>query len=85
MESIDGGEEGRADAKRNKSLGDLVSDETGFADAGEEDGAGGVEEGAGEGEGLGVIDVVEEEVEMAPLRFEEIDKGVFVNVAIFFL
>ena len=49
VEGVDGGEEGGADAEGDEGLGDLVGDEAGLADAGEEDGAGGREEGASEG------------------------------------
>ena len=48
VEGVDGGEEGGADAEGDEGLGDLVGDEAGLADAGEEDGAGGGEEGASE-------------------------------------
>lgn len=49
VEGVDGGEEGGANAKGDEGLGDLLGDESGLADAGEEDGAGGVEEGLGKG------------------------------------
>lgn len=49
MESVHRGQECGSDAQGDKSLGDLVGDEAGFADAREEDGAGGIEEGTSEG------------------------------------
>lgn len=48
-----------------------MGDEAGLADAGEEDGGGGVEEGGGEGVGLSVVEVVEEVVQEGLLGFEE--------------
>lgn len=72
VEGVDGGEEAGADAEGDEGLGDLVGHEAGLADAGEEDGAGGLEEGAGECEGLGEVQVLEEEVEVALLGFEQV-------------
>lgn len=60
-------------------MGDLISDEARLADAGEENGATRIKEGLGEGEGLGEVEVLEEEIEMALLGFEEIEEGIWVN------
>ncbi|KAJ1399765.1 hypothetical protein SESBI_30068 [Sesbania bispinosa] len=49
VESVEGGGEGRANAEGDECLGDLVSDEVRFADGGEDDGAGDVEEGLDKG------------------------------------
>lgn len=57
-----------------------MSDETGLVDAGEEDGAGGLEEGASECQALGTTNVVEEEVELNLLGSEETVKGGLVDV-----
>lgn len=81
MERVHRRQEGGADAERDERLRDLVRNEAGLADAGEEDGAGGVKEGAREGQGLRVVDVVEEEVEVALLRLEQLRQGPLVNVA----
>ena len=48
MEGIGRGEETRVDAEGDKGLRDLVGNEARLADAKEENGAGGVEEGGGE-------------------------------------
>lgn len=79
MEGVDGGEECGADAERDEGLGDLVGDEAGLADAGEEDGAGGGEEGARESKGLGEGEILEEVVQVALLGFEEVQEGSFLN------
>ena len=49
VESVHRREERGANAQRDERLRDLVRDEAGFSDAGEEDGAGGIEERAREG------------------------------------
>lgn len=85
MEGIERGEEGGADAEGDEGLGDLAGDEAGLADAGEEDGAGGIEEGEGEVEGLGEVEIVEEEVEVILLGFEEIEECGFVDRAQIFI
>lgn len=79
VEGVDGGEEGGGDGEGDESLGDLAGDEAGLADAGEEDGAAGVEEGAGEGKGLGEVEVAEEEVEVVLLGLEEVEECGLVN------
>lgn len=79
MEGVDGEQKRGSNSEGDEGLGDLVGDKTGLADAGEEDGAGGMEEGAVEGQGLGMINVVEEEVEVVLLGFEEVEKGSLVN------
>lgn len=79
VEGVEGGEEGGAEAEGDEGLGDLAGDEAGLADAGEEDGAGGIEEGEGEGEGLGEVEIVEEEVEVILLGLEEIEERGFVD------
>lgn len=82
VEGVDGGQEAGADAEGDEGLGDLVGDEAGLADAGEEDGAAGAgfeEEGLGEAEGLGEVEVVEEEVEVALLGLEEAEEGGLVD------
>lgn len=79
VESVERREKGGGDAEGDESLRDLVSDEAGFADAGEEDCAGGMEERAGEGQGLGMVDVVEEEVDVVLLGFEEGEERGFVD------
>ena len=67
VERVDGGEEGGADAEGDERLGDLVSDEAGLSNAGEENGTGGREKGARECQGLGEREILEEEVEVALL------------------
>lgn len=42
VEGVEGREKGGADGEGDEGLGDLLGDEAGLADAGEEDGAGGV-------------------------------------------
>lgn len=49
VERVERGEEGGLDAERDERLGDLLGDEAGLADAGEENGALSIEEGVGEG------------------------------------
>lgn len=71
VEGVERREKGGADGERDEGLGDLLGDEAGLADAGEEDGAGGVQEGLGEGQGLGEVEVLEEVVEVVLLGFEE--------------
>ena len=84
VEGIDRGEERRANAEGDEGLRDLVGDEAGFADAGEEDGSGGGEEGVSEGQGLWEGEVLEEEVEVALLGFEEVEEVSFVNSGVIF-
>lgn len=75
MEGIERGEKRGADAERDEGLRNLVGDEGGFANASEEDGAGGGgEESAGEIKGLGEIEVLEEVVEMVLLGSEELEE-----------
>jgi len=49
VERVHRRQEGGADAERDERLRDLVGNEAGLADAGEEDGAGGVKESARKG------------------------------------
>lgn len=71
MQSVDGGEEGGANAKGDQGLGDLLGDEARLADPGEKNGALGFEKGLGEFEGLVEIEVMEEVVEILLLGLEE--------------
>lgn len=72
VQGVDRGEEGGANAEGDEGLGDLLGDEARLADAGEEDGALDFEKGLGEYEGLVEIKVMEEEVEILLLGFEEV-------------
>lgn len=56
-----------------------MSDESRFADTCEKDCTRGIEEVTSECEGLGMVDVVEEEVDVVLLRFEEVEEGGFVD------
>ncbi|KAF2292711.1 hypothetical protein GH714_027210 [Hevea brasiliensis] len=48
----------------------------------EKNSAGGIEEGLGEGKGLGEIKVLEEVIKVVLLGFEEIEEGILVNLGI---
>lgn len=60
-----------------------MGDESGFSNAGEEDGAGGIQEGLSKGQGLGEVEVLEEEIEVFLLGFEEVEEVVWVNCGLF--
>lgn len=85
MKSVDRREKRSANAKGDESLGDFISDEAGLTDAGEEDGTLSVEQSPREGQSLSPVEVLEEVVQMALLRFEEADEGILVNLRLFFL